>query len=419
MKNTEDPRRVVVTGAGILTALGDSPMFVHGALCEGRSGLRRLEDMSQNGMRSPQAGELKWFDAGKYLAGGNLRPLDRTSRLGATVAKLALEAGGWAPEMLADLEAGLVLGTMFGSIHTISEFDRRAVVAGPNYAKPMDFANSVINAAAGQMAIWHNLRGVNATIAGGITSGLEAIAYASDLIRTGRATVLLAGGVDELCFESLYGFHKAGWLCGSNNGGAEYPIPFDARRNGFAVGEGAALLVLEEAGAAAARGARILAEIRGHGNSFDPSRGKDRRRAAAAGARAVRLALADAGLEAAAIDCLSASANGSPATDAHEAVGVGEVFNSAASTLPVTAVKSMLGESLGASGAVQTVLLIEAIRSGLLPGILGLAELEEGFPLAQAGPENRELEMTRGLVNSVGLDGKACSLVVELWQEAG
>lgn len=409
MKNTEDPRRVVVTGAGILTALGDSPMFVHGALCEGRSGLRRLEDMSQNGMRSPQAGELKWFDAGKYLAGGNLRPLDRTSRLGATVAKLALEAGGWAPEMLADLEAGLVLGTMFGSIHTISEFDRRAVVAGPNYAKPMDFANSVINAAAGQMAIWHNLRGVNATIAGGITSGLEAIAYASDLIRTGRATVLLAGGVDELCFESLYGFHKAGWLCGSNNGGAEYPIPFDARRNGFAVGEGAALLVLEEAGAAAARGARILAEIRGHGNCYDPSRGGDER-AADAVRRAVNLALEDSGTAASEIGAVSAAASGSVLGDRHEALGLAAAFGD--DLPPVTAVKSMLGEGLGASGAFATIALIESMRSGTLPGVRGLVELEAGLPPIDARPEAREVAARRGLVDAVGHDGNVAALIV-------
>ena len=118
------------------------------------------------------------FDPRTYLGDGNLRPLDRTGRLAVAASGLALDAAGWTAEERAETEVGLVLGTMFGSVHTISEFDRRAMEAGPNYAKPMEFANSVINAAAGQTAIWHDLWGINATISGGTASGAQAIAYA-------------------------------------------------------------------------------------------------------------------------------------------------------------------------------------------------------------------------------------------------
>src|SRR5262249_12447237 len=160
--------------------------------------------------------------------------LDRTSQLVTAAARLALDDSGWTRELRSSVEVGLVLGTMFCGVHTIGEFDRRAVTAGPAYASPLDFANTVINAAAGHTAIWHNLRGVNSTIAGGSASGLQALAHAADLISNGRASVVLAGGVEELCFESFCGFHHAGMLCGSNCKPGEFPIPFDARRNGFA-----------------------------------------------------------------------------------------------------------------------------------------------------------------------------------------
>jgi 3-oxoacyl-[acyl-carrier-protein] synthase II len=276
----------------------------------------------------------------------------------------------------------------------------------------MDFANTVINAAAGQAAIWHGLRGINATIAAGITSGLQAIAYATELIRSGRTTALLAGGVEEFCFESFLGFERAGYLCRSHVDHEEVPVPFHACRNGLALGEGAALLMLEESESAAARGATVHGEIRGHGSGFDCLRGRNSQEAVRTIARTIRLAIQDAGVTAEHIDCLSASANGSVAGDRHEAWAVAAVLNGQARTLPVTAIKSMLGETLGASGGLQAAALLEAMRQGVLPGIPPLQQKEADFPLEMAGPENRELPMRCGLINSVGLDGNCCSLIV-------
>jgi 3-oxoacyl-[acyl-carrier-protein] synthase II len=414
MRDVTNPeRRVVITGAGVLTTLGDSPAAVHQALCEGRNGLRPAESIPTDGLPKLLVGELTDFDARAYLGSGNLRPLDRAARLSACAARLALDASGWPAERVAESEVGLVLGTMFGSIHTISEFDRRALEAGPNYVLPMSFANSVINAAAGQTAIWHDLRGVNATVSGGAASGLQALAYAADLIRNGRSRALLAGGMEELCFESLYGFYRAGWLSEPADAGGGPPVPFHARRTGFALAEAAALLVLEDAAAARERGASVLGEIRGHGSAIDCSRGDDPEQAIEAIRLSIRAALEDAHLEPGDIDCLSLSASGSPPLDGREAGGIAAAFGSRAAELPVTAVKSMLGEALGASGALQTVLLIEAMQSGHLPGIRGLDEVEQDFPLAQARPETRQVEAGRGLVLCLGLAGQICAVIVE------
>jgi 3-oxoacyl-[acyl-carrier-protein] synthase II len=342
----------------------------------------------------------------------NLRPLDRTSRLVASAAQMALESSGWSVEMRTLQEVGLVLGTMFCSVHTISEFDRRALEAGPTYASPMDFSNTVINAAAGQTAIVHNLRGVNTTISTGLTSGLDAISYATDQIRSGRARALLAGGVEELCFESFYGFDRAGVLCRSAGSTGDFPIPFDARRNGLALGEGAALLMLEDAALAREHGARVLGEITGHGRGYDCSRGRNGKDAVEAISSAIRQALSDAFLLPHEIDCLSASANGSQCGDRHEADAVAAGLNGQARTLPVTAVKSMLGETLGASGPMQVIALLETMRDGVLPGIPQLEEFEDGFPLEMARSESQEADVTNGLINSIGLDGHCCSLIL-------
>src|SRR5262249_9816018 len=158
-------------------------------------------------------------------------------------------------------------GTLFGSLGTVSGFDCRALTAGPAYVKPLDFANTVFNAAAGQTAIWHQLGGPNTTL-GGASAGLEAIAFAAQQLEAGRADVMLARGVEELCAESLLVFARAGVLCGSNGSGAR-PIPFAADRNGLALGEGAALVVLEGAERARRRGATAWAAVGGAGRGFD------------------------------------------------------------------------------------------------------------------------------------------------------
>lgn len=404
--------RVVITGVGVVSSLGDSSITLQSSLCCGRNAIKPVELFSTTGLRCPLGGEIPSFEAQKYLGRRNLRPLDRTSRLVASAAQLALEDSGWSELMRSNEEVGLVLGTMFCSVHTISEFDRRALEAGPAYASPMDFSNTVINAAAGQTAIVHNLRGLNSTISTGATSGLQAIAYATDVIRSGRAKAILAGGADELCFESFYGFDRAGLLCRSDHATGDFPIPFDKRRNGFALGEGAALLMLEDATFAAERGAQMLGEIAGYGCSYDCSHGDDDGSAVAAIAFAIRRALYDSFSLPHEIDCLSASANGSYVGDRREAQGVFAGLNGQTRKLPVTAIKSMLGEALGASGPLQAVALLETIRDGVLPGIQSLQEVDEDFALDLAGPASREIDVQAGLINSCGFDGHCCSLVL-------
>ncbi len=406
-------RRVAITGRGLLCSLGDDASRVHQALCEGRSGLGRVEIFDASALAHPIGGEIRGFDAKSYLGKKNMRPLDRTARLVATAAHLALVDSGWTSEARSGHELGLVLGTMYGSVRTIAEFDRHAIEEGPSYASPLDFANTVINAAAGQTAIWHGLRGINSTIATGQTSGLRAIAYATGLIESGRADVLLSGGAEELCFQSFISLERAGLLAPS---GVE-PVPFGVDRGGFLPGEGAALLVLENAELAARRGALVLGEVKGCGVSFDPERGQDEAQSRRAAACAVSTALTAAGIGPDSIGAVSASANGGP-LDELEAKGLSAALGERAGALPITAIKAGLGETLGADGGLQAVIGVETLRKGEQPGIRGLSQLSPGFPFPLAGPQPRPLTGRCLLLYSMGWDGQHCAVVLSSTTES-
>src|SRR6185295_18403364 len=243
-------REVVVTGLGLLSPLGDSADAFHEALLVGEVGVKPIELFDSSLLTTRNGGEIRPFEPERYLGERNLRPLDRTSRLLISAATRALEDSGWTEGARNGTELSLAVGTTYCSMHTIGEFDRRGLKLGPNYVSPFDFANSVINAAAGQAAIWHKLTGVNS---------------------------VLAGGVEELCFESSIAYSRAGRLCGGEVGTDDdgRPVPFDRGRDGFAPGEGAGLLVLEAAEAAEARGAKIYARIAGSGSAFAPRRNGD------------------------------------------------------------------------------------------------------------------------------------------------
>ncbi|MBU08341.1 MAG: hypothetical protein CME13_10265 [Gemmatimonadetes bacterium] len=386
--------------------------------------MRPIEQVEESGAESGkesgevdldriQGGPICEFRPEDYLEAQHMKPpvspMPRVAQLSAATLGRTLEAAGMPVATRWEQPIGLVLGTMFCSVGAIAGFDRK------DRKKPLEFANTVINAAAGKAAICGQLTGINSTISTGLTSGLHAIAYAAALIGSGQAKALLAGGAEELSFESLYGYTQTGLTCPAADGGQDpFPIPFDARRNGFAPGEGAAFLMLEEADAAKARGATVLAEIRGHGSMYDTSGGKDEECAVDVIARAIHMAVEDAGISADDIDCVSAAANGSVQHDRWEAQALAETIGP---QVPLTAIKSMLGETQGAGGALQAVSSIEALRTGTIPGTLACEQLEDGFPLEAPSQHSRDLDLKCCLVNAVGFDGHCSSLILSMSHE--
>lgn len=406
-----DQVRVVISGAGAISPLGGSGDEILRGLAAGRRGLVRLHEIDPGRTGVFWAGALD-FRPEDHFGDKNYRVIDRTGQLVLIAAGAALADGRMDPAAVAEREVGLVLGTLFGSVDTIASFDRRGIEAGPKYVKPLDFANSVINAAAGQAAIWFDLRGINSTVTGGGSAGIQAIAQAFDLIRAGHASALLAGGAEELSFEGLLGFQRSGLLAPADAETPPVAEPLGAGRQGFTLAEGAALLLLEEASAAEARGARPLGIVRGHGASFDPARFAEPVAAAAAIARAISIALADAGVEAAEIGLVVVSANGLPLLDRAEALALAKVFGDALPNLPFLAPKQGLGDTLGAGGALAAIAALAALHRGEAPAMPGLT-LDPDLPALRPAAAPATLAFPRALVLGLGIDGGAAALVLE------
>lgn len=410
-------RRVVVTGTGVITSLADSRHALHNALCAGRSALKRVELFDDPKLVSkPIVGEITDFQPATYLGECNFRPLDRTSQLLISTARLALADSGWSSATLQNETVGLVVGTTFCSLRTISGFDRRALEEGPSCASPLDFANTVINAAAGQTGIWHRLNGVNSTISSGITSSLEALAYAAGLIEDGCETAILAGGVEDICVESLLAFQRAGLIISAPS---DQPDVYERAEfcSGFALAEGAALLMLEEIDAARARGATILAEIKGTGSTFDwtPARTTSEQALQTRSqcmANAIDAALEAGGIDSKQLDATSLGANGNLFNDQAESLGCARVFGDGAAVHPVTAIKSMLGENMGASGAIQALEAVSMIEDGRLPGLWCRESAARPSHFGSTSDVTRRIQPRNCLITSMGLDGHCSALVI-------
>jgi 3-oxoacyl-[acyl-carrier-protein] synthase II len=330
---------VVITGVGVLSPIGCGRAAFWEGLAKGASGIVPLTLFDTADLHSRMAGVVN-YDPAELLGAKGLRYLSRSTKWLQCATAMAIEDAGL--EAAADRSGwALVVGTAFGSLQSISEFDHEALRNGPSSVNPMSFPNTVINAPAGQTAIRFGLRGPNTTISAGCVSGLNALGYGAGLIRSGGIEFVLAGGAEELCEASYRGYYQGGQLSGS--GGLEQAMPFDRRRNGLILGEGAAILLLEPAAQASRRGARILGEIAGFGETFGPD----------AGSLAMRIAIEEAGIEPDDVDLICAGASGSKAGDAEEARAIQETFGAHASSLAVHAVKAACGEALGASGALQ------------------------------------------------------------------
>ncbi len=398
--------RIVVTGTGVISCIGAGIEEFETALFEGRSGIGP-RTLFTDSVPAGVAGEIRSFTPQQWLGNKGLRVLDRSARLICVASHMALQSSGLAqPEgNEGDPNLGLVLGTMFGSVHSITSFDWSGLNDGPNLVNPMQFPNTVINSPAGQAAIKHKLRGVNSTISAGLVSGLYAIHYAMEFLRFGRATALLAGGVEELCEESYGSFARAGWSSPSGR-----LIPFAPNRDGSILGEGSAVWMLETEEGAKKRGAQPLLEVCGFGSAHDAHGINDFNLRGEGAAAAMREALRAAGIGQLEVACIVASASGSRVGDAMEIHALKNIFGARLAQIPVCAPKAAFGECLGASGALLALSAAAALRRQAMPPTAGFQAGEAGLRLsAQPQPFSGDY----ALVNCFGCDGNNAALVLK------
>lgn len=411
-------RRVVVTGLGVLACNGQGKDEFWKALREGQNGFQpvTLFDIDDR-FRVNIAGEIHDFDPQVYMGKKGLRSLDRSTKLLCSAARLAIDDSGFEITEENTDDVGVAVGTTFGSLKSISDFDKVTLTEGPRYTNPAQFPNTVINSPASQVSIWNNIQGFNTTISTGFTASIDAMSYAVNFIRLQRAQLVYTGSVEECCEPTYLGLHALRHLSGSREGEPYVSCPFDRRRNGITFSEGACLIALEDLDHAVRRGAKIMAEVAGFGYHFDPWRMNKFNPKGTGMIEAMRSALKDAGMTAADINVIFANANSTPAADRIETLAIKEVFGEKSAAIPVTAVKSMVGESYSAGGALAAAAALGTLTQGFIPPTVNLKEPDPDCDLDYVPGTARAADVRTALINAFGVSGNHASMILKRYEQ--
>jgi 3-oxoacyl-[acyl-carrier-protein] synthase II len=403
--------RITITGIGILSPIGIGREAYWEGLFQGKTGFRPITLFDSALFRVHVAGEIKDFDALSFLGKKGLRDLDRSTRLICSAAKLAIDDSRLEITEDNSHSTGVSIGTTFGSLHSISQFDRSGLIDGPRFVNPSHFPNTVINSPASQVSIRFKVKGFNSTISTGFCASLDAVSYAADFIKLNRANVVLAGGVEELCEETFLGFHTLGCLSGTD-GSEPLCCPFDARRNGLILSEGAAVLVLEDEEHARQRGATVLATVLGYGNAFDPAADLSFSHTGQGLKNAIAQALYGASLKTEDIDAICACANSTKGLDRMETKVIKDVFGKHAFSIPVSSIKSMVGESFSASGALSLAAAVGALQKDFMPPTVNYHERDPECDLDYVPGKARQKQIRTVLVTSADPYGQNSAVIV-------
>lgn len=423
MRSDREPhlRRVVVTGMGMLTALGNDVTTTWENLVAGRSGIGTITRFDPARLAVRIAGEVKEFDPSAVLDRKEQRRTDRHVQYTLVVTRQAMDQAGLPDRLEGGLaeRTGVIIGVGLGGVESL--FDQILLLGerGPGRLSPFMIPMAIGNMAAGQVAISFGPTGPNFAVASACAAGGHAIGQAWETIRHDDADIMFAGGSEAGLHEGLIGGLAAmRALSTRNDDPTAASRPFDRGRDGFVYGEGAGVLVLEELQHALARGATPLAEIVGYAATADASHITLPAPGGMGAVRAMRRALAKAGLTPDDVDHVNAHATSTPEGDRAELWGLRTLFGERAGEVSVTASKSMLGHTLGAAGAIAAIVTIETLRTGIVPPTINLDdpdEAAEGLDLTPNVACTRELGV--GICNAFGFGGQNSAVVFRRWTE--
>lgn len=405
-------RRVVVTGLGALTPVGNSVQESWKNLLAGKSGITTIEHLDTGMFNVKFCGTVKGFDPFLSMDRKETRKMDVFIQYGIASAVEAInDAGLNVPEDRA-WRYGVAIGSGIGGLTTIEQNHVTLLESGPRRISPFFIPAAIVNMAAGWVSMKYNLQGPNYATSTACATGSHAIGLAARSIAYGDADVMIAGGAEKGSSAlGMNGFAAARALSARNEEPSKASRPWDADRDGFVLGDGAGMLVLEEYEHAKARGAHIYAELSGFGMSGDAyhmtSPSEDGRGAA----RAMQSALEDAGLVPSQIDYINAHGTSTPAGDVVESQAIRKVFGECADNLAVSSTKSMTGHLLGAAGAVEAVFSVMALTDCIAPPTINLENPGEGCDLDYIPGVAREMNINHVMSNSFGFGGTNASLV--------
>jgi len=415
----ERPRRVVVTGMGMVSALGSDVASTWDGLVAGRSGIRAIENIDASRLAARIAAEVRDFDPSAVLDRKEMRRTDRYIQFALVCTRQALDSAGLPGRLEGDRAArtGAIVGSGLGGVTTL--FDNVLVMGqrGPDRISPFFIPMGIANVAAGQVAIATGAIGPNFATVSACASGGHALGEAWETIRRGDADLMIAGGVEAGIHEAVIGgFASMKALSTRNDDPEAASRPFDKGRDGFVIGEGGGILILEALEHAEARGAVPLAELVGYGATADASHITLPAPGGIGAVRAARRALEKAGMAPGEIDHVNAHATSTLEGDKAELAAIRTIFGDHAPNVAVSANKSMLGHTLGAAGAIEAIATIMALREGCVPPTINLVDPDDlgaGLDLTPNVATRRPLRAA--VSNSFGFGGQNTALVFRRW----
>jgi 3-oxoacyl-[acyl-carrier-protein] synthase II len=411
-------RRVVITGIGLVSPLGTGTAKNWKGLIEGQSGIAPLTRFDFSRHRTRFGGEVKDFDALLFIERKEIRKMDLFIQFALAAAHLAVEDSGLSPGDLEGERTGTYVGSGIGGLGSIEETHKVLLAKGPDRVSPFFLVQTIINEASGQISIRYRAKGPNSATATACSTGAHAIGDSFRMIARGEADVMICGGAEApLTPLSLAGFNSMKAISERNDEPHRASRPFDAERDGFVMGEGAGVLIIEELGRALRRDARIYAEIIGYGMSSDAYHVAAPAPDGDGAVRVMRNALGDAGVPPEEVDYINAHGTSTPFNDKTETLAVKTVFGAGASKIGISSTKSMTGHLLGAAGGLEAGITALSLTHQIMPPTINYEVPDPDCDLDYVPNTARRAEIRYALTNSFGFGGTNGSLLFKRYEE--
>jgi 3-oxoacyl-[acyl-carrier-protein] synthase II len=407
-------RRVVVTGVGAVTPLGNTVDATWNALLKGECGIDKITAFDTTGYDTQIAGEVRNFEpASAFPSPKEVRRSDRFAQFGVYAGHQALLDSGLDLEKVNRDEVGVFIGSGIGGLHTTGEQHKVLLEKGPGRVSPFMIPMLILNMASGLFSMYYKLRGPNVATCSACSTSTHAIGEAWRTIKMGAADVMFAGGTEATIVPlGISGFCAMKAMSTRNDEPKKASRPFDVARDGFVMGEGAGVLVLEEYEHAKRRGARIYCELAGYGNTADANHMTAPAPEGEGAARCMKMALKSAGMQGTEISYINAHGTSTPQGDVAETQAIKSVFGDHARKLVVTSTKGALGHMLGAAGAVESVICVKAIQNNIVPPTINLDNQDPECDLDYVPHKARELQVNAILNNSFGFGGHNATVLM-------
>ncbi|ATO49413.1 beta-ketoacyl-ACP synthase II [Brevibacillus laterosporus] len=408
--------RVVITGMGVVSPIGNDVESFWSNLVQGTSGISYIDTFDTSKHKTKFAGVVKDFDAESIFGRKEARRMDRFSQFALVAAEQALEDSGLVLEEI-DLERlGIYVGSGIGGIQIMMDQEQVLKDRGPDRVSPLLVPMMIANMAASMISIKYGAMGPSMSPVTACSIGNTAIGEAMRLIKSGGADIVVAGGTEAAITElAVASFGNATALSTRNDQPEKASRPFDADRDGFVMAEGAGILILESLSHAKKRNARIYAEVMGYGASSDAYHIVATHPEGKGAYQAMKLALQEAGIQPEQVDVISAHATSTEVGDRSETMAIKQLFGEKAYQIPVTANKSMTGHMLGAASAVEAIALIKSLQEGIIPPTINQEKQDPICDLDYVPNKARKAEVRVGMSNSFGFGGHNAVIVLQAW----